>query len=553
VVDLFGMEGVSLSYQTSDNAIHLVTADGSMPIISTDVWIRSIFLTDLSGDGISEVCATVQTTADLRVQVYDVVQKKLHELQNPEKAFYTLTKKKDRLCVILKDAVGTVIDYGQLSLSTEKGLEIRELDPEVQALTKQVICVDVDNRKHACVSTPDQLSNVLNLLRNLEHTVQPASPERMAIAQANNFDHVYFTVNYELGKKIVGFTEDFDLVWEYGSKDGYTVSDPETFREFAEFVTDGVRNKETSGEPFATVDTPWDWAAKLHSNAISTAEIYACLDVSSYGSTSSVSSTNGILPADVLQKFINVLNQLPQDAFSGGSLTQSDYRWFLQEQIEGTCAISVVDNVNKMAVAVRLYKGYVEMILTEDLDNALERTHGYLKTPAPIWRIENADLRTFLESVRKNPPVINYSVGAEYEWQDPVEFTKDGFTLKLRLIEDWIIEQVSDGSNSGIRCRPEGVTEGWIYFSFWPNGYSVEEEDRYYSERQSRGFPSKTSFPSSVESPLGFDTRNAIWSYMAYYTDIGDYAIINEGADSWFSQYHDQISDIITYMNFTVQ
>ena len=553
VVDMFGMEGASLSYQTVDNAILLVTDDGSTPIISTDVWIRSIFLTDLSGDGISEVCATVQTTADLRVQVYDVAQKKLHELQNPEKAFYTLTKKKDRLCVILKDAVGTVIDYGQLSLSTEKGLEIRELDPEVQALTKQVICVDVDNRKHACVSTPDQLSNVLNLLRNLEHTVQPASPERMAIAQANTFDHVYFTVNYELGKTVVGFTEDFDLVWKYGSSDGYTVSNPEDFRVFADFVTDGVRERKTSGEPFATVDAPWDWAAKLHSNAISTAEIYACLDVSSYGSASSVSSTNGILPADVLQKFINVLNQLPQDAFSGGSLTQSDYRWFLQEQIEGTCAISVVDNVNKMAVAVRLYKGYVEMILTEDLDNVLERTHGYLKTPAPIWRIENADLRTFLESIRKNPPVINYSVGAEYEWQDPVEFTKDGFTLKLRLIEDWILEQVSDGSNSGIRCRPEGVTEGWIYFSFWPNGYSVEEEDRYYSEGQSRGFPSKTSFPSSVESPLGFDTRNAVWSYMAYYTDIGDYVIINEGADRWFSQYQDQISDIITYMNFTVE
>ena len=203
--------------------------------------------------------------------------------------------------------------------------------------------------------------------------------------------------------------------------------------------------------------------------------------------------------------------------------------------------------------AVRLYKGYVEMILTEDLDNVLERTHGYLKTPAAIWRIENVELRAFLESLRKNPPVINYSVGAEYEWQDPVEFTKGGFTLKLRLIEDWVIEQVSDGSNSGIRCRPEGITNGWIYFSFWPNGYSVEEEDRYYSEGQSRGFPSKTSFPSSVESTLGFDTRNAIWSYQAYYTDIGDYVIINDGADDWFMEYKDQLSDIITYMNFTVQ
>ena len=553
VVDLFGMDGASLSYQTAENAIHFVTSESSTPIISTDVWIRSIFLTDLTGDGISEVCATVQTTADLRVQVYDAAQKKLHELQNPENAYYTLTKKEDRLCVVLKDAVSNVLDYGQLSLQSEKGLEIRELDPEVLALTKQVICVDVDNRKHACVSLPDPLSTVLNLLRNLEQSVQPASPEQMVKAQTNTFDHVYFTVNYELGKKIVGFTEDFNLVWEYGSSEGYLVPNPEDFRAFADFVTDGVRNKETSGEPFATVDAPWDWCAGVNENAISTAEIYACLDVYSYGSTSGVSSTNGNLPADVLRKLTGILNQLPQDAFSGGSLTQSDYRWFLQEQIEGTCAISVVDNVNKMAVAVRLYKGYVEMILTEDLDNVLERTHGYLKTPAAIWRIENAELRAFLESVRENPPVINYSVGAEYEWQDPVEFTKDGFTLKLRLIEDWVIEQVADSSSSGIRCRPEGITDGWIYFSFWPEGFRVEEEDRYYSEGQSRGFPSKTSYPSSVKSPEGLDTRNAVWSYRSYDTGIGDYVIINDGADNWFPQYQDQISDILTYMNFSVE
>ena len=553
VVDLFGMEGASLSYQTAENAIHLVTSESSTPIISTDVWIRSIFLTDLTGDGISEVCATVQTTADLRVQVYDAAQKKLHELQNPENAYYTLTKKEDRLCVVLKDAVSNVLDYGQLSLHSEKGLEIRELDPEVLALTKQVICVDVDNRKHACVSLPDQLSTVLNLLRNLEQSVQPATPERMAAAQVNTFDHVYFTVNYELGKKIVGFTEDFNLVWEYGSSEGYLVPNQEDFLAFADFVTDGVRNKETSGEPFATVDTPWDWAANLNGNAVSTAEVYACLDVSSYGSVYSVSSNSGTMTTDALQKFINVMNQIPKESFMDSGKTSSDYHRFLREQIEGTCSVSVIDGVNQLATGIRLHKGYVEMILTEDLDNVLERTHGYLKTPAPIWRIENAELRTFLESIQKNPPVINYSVGAEYEWQDPVEFTKDGFTLKLRLIEDWIIEQVSDGSNSGIRCRPEGVTEGWIYFSFWPSGYSVEEEDRYYSEGQSRGFTAKTSFPSSVESPLGFDTRNAIWSYQAYYTDIGDYVIINDGADSWFSQYHDQISDIITYMNFTVQ
>ena len=553
VVDLFGMEGASLSYQTAEKAIHLVTAESSTPIISTDVWIRSIFLTDLTGDGISEVCATVQTTADLRVQIYDAAQKKLHELQNPENAYYTLTKKADRLCVVLKDTVSNVLDYGQLSLDREKGLEIRELEPEVLALTKQVICVDVDNRKHACASLPDQLSTVLTLLRNLEQTAQPASPEKMAIAQANSINHVYFTVNYKLGKKIVAFTKDFDLVWEYGSSEGYTVSNPEEFREFADFVTDGVRNKETTGEPFATVDAPWDWCAGVNPEAISDAEVYACLDRTSDGSGYSVSSTNGVLPADSLSQLLDILNQVPKEAFTDSGRAEKEFRWFGHEQTEGSASISVIDGVNQLAVAIRVCDGQVDMIMTEELDKAQDLTSEYLNPAAKIWTIQDTSLRDFLKRIAKETPVINYSIGAEYEWQGPIKFSKGKFNLELSLIADWVYEEVNNSTNSGIRCRPEGITDGWIYFSFWPNGYSVEEEDRYYFEVQNRGFPTKTSYPSSVESPEGLDIRNAVWSYEMYDTDIGDFVIINDGADSWFSQYQDQISDIILYMDFSVE
>ena len=553
VVDLFGMDGASLSYQTAEHAIHLVTPESSTPIISTDVWIRSIFLSDLSGDGISEVCATVQTTDGICVQIYDIAQKKLHELQNPENAYYTLTKKADRLCVVLKDAVSNVLDYGQLSLDREKGLEIRELEPEVLALTKQVICVDVDNRKHACASLPDQLSTVLTLLRNLEQTAQPASPEKMAIAQANSINHVYFTVNYKLGKKIVAFTKDFDLVWEYGSSEGYTVSNPEEFREFADFVTDGVRNKETTGEPFATVDAPWDWCAGVNPEAISDAEVYACLDRTSDGSGYSVSSTNGVLPADSLSQLLDILNQVPKEAFTDSGRAEKEFRWFGHEQTEGSASISVIDGVNQLAVAIRVCDGQVDMIMTEELDKAQDLTSEYLNPAAKIWTIQDTSLRDFLKRIAKETPVINYSIGAEYEWQGPIKFSKGKFNLELSLIADWVYEEVNNSTNSGIRCRPEGITDGWIYFSFWPNGYSVEEEDRYYFEVQNRGFPTKTSYPSSVESPEGLDIRNAVWSYEMYDTDIGDFVIINDGADSWFSQYQDQISDIILYMDFSVE
>uniref|UniRef100_UPI0025A29A26 hypothetical protein n=1 Tax=Klebsiella pneumoniae TaxID=573 RepID=UPI0025A29A26 len=77
-------------YRPTDNAIHIISAEGDSPIISTDVLIRSIFLTDLSGDGVSEVCATVHTTNGMHIEVYDTAEKKLFELPNPENNFYVL-------------------------------------------------------------------------------------------------------------------------------------------------------------------------------------------------------------------------------------------------------------------------------------------------------------------------------------------------------------------------------------------------------------------------------------------------------------------------------
>jgi len=56
-----------------------------------------------------------------------------------------------------------------------------------------------------------------------------------------------------------------------------------------------------------------------------------------------------------------------------------------------------------------------------------------------------------------------------------------------------------------------------------------------------------------VKSNNGVDTRHAVWSYEAVITDIGDFAIINDGADSWFLEYEDQIQDIISYVDFTVE
>ena len=66
-------------------------------------------------------------------------------------------------------------------------------------------------------------------------------------------------------------------------------------------------------------------------------------------------------------------------------------------------------------------------------------------------------------------------------------------------------------------------------------------------------FPRKTSYPSSVKSSTGIDTRHAVWSYQVVNTDIGDFAIINDGADDWFLEYEDQISDTLTLLMFSTE
>ena len=88
------------------------------------------------------------------------------------------------------------------------------------------------------------------------------------------------------------------------------------------------------------------------------------------------------------------------------------------------------------------------------------------------------------------------------------------------------------------------MDSGWIYFSYWPTGFSPEEEpDRLIIEGSSQLGPFYTSYPSSAGTPNNFSTRGVIWSYERTPLQQGDYAVINEGADSWFLTYQDQIND----------
>jgi len=203
------------------------------------------------------------------------------------------------------------------------------------------------------------------------------------------------------------------------------------------------------------------------------------------------------------------------------------------------------------------------MLITDEMNKVRNVDESYLDD-TQLWIIEDDALEPFMQSMSEeddtllafmqalfeDPPAITYFVGAEYAWQNALDFTSGSFSMDLRLIDGWEYEYVTNTANSGIRCRPAGITDGWIYFSYWPQGFFPEEENRYYGEGSWSGYQMISSYPSSVKSKLGVDLRHAVWSYRKIDLNQGDYVIINDGADSWFLEYEDQIEDTITLCNF---
>ena len=555
-VDLFGMEGTALSCDVPYNEICLVNAEGMTPVISTDLMIRSAYLTDLTGDGIVEVCASVQKDAGMVIQVYDPSEEKLYELAGDDGSYF-LTKKADRLCVLRKDIYWITLDYGILGFSNEllgaKKLEMQEIDSSLEALTKRISSVEVLNRRVVSLSRLQEIEKMMGFLESLKQQVKPAPGDVLQKAQEDTFNSILITIHYELGEKSVYFSEDYHLVWVYGSKEGFEIADPEPLKSYVDSLTNGVLRQETYGQAFATVYAPWDWCKYVTSASIESAKEHVCLYTYRNGNSFGSSSTNGVLSYDTLQQLLSILNQIPKDAFVKDKIVekQSYHSLFVDQQSENT-SVALVDGVNDLAVIFNYRDGKTTMLLTDEMEKVSQIDGAYLE-PTQLWSIQDQNLTAFMQEIFADPPVITYTIGAEYEWQDLMEFSADEFSLSLYLIEGWEHEYVQNRTSSGIRCRPEGITEGWIYFSFWPEGYVVKEENRFYLDGSWHGFPSKQSYPSSVSTTEGFNTSDAIWSYKAVYTDIGDYVIINDGADSWFMEYKDQIEDTISLSSFTVE
>lgn len=516
--------------------------------------VRSVAFADQNGDGVCEVYGVAnfwgEGDANIRdVWCYDLATKEKYALQGNDADFNTLLVRDNRL-YLMQQWYPENVQYGvsqcyRLAL-TDNGLETQKLDRAGQAMTTQLVEMGTCARRMITMNS-QQMAEMGKLLQNLKGHVQPASPEALTQALENPMSVNAVKLSYTLGYRVLNFSRDYSLIWEDGSESAYVIADPEPLRTFLTQLTDGVRNWETSGTPFAGDEDAWKWMSGVTVDAISSARAEVCLEYTRTDFSAHSSSTSGTLNRQTLARLLAILNEIPQDALSAGKPIRDDsFRNAVESNDEEGCGISLLDGVNGLAVGIHWTNDETFILLTSETEQySARRLEAAAMENAWQWRIQDEKLDAFLEGFWKEPPVIFYTVGAEYDWQTPVKFRYEDFSLNLNLIEGWVYEEVPfDGESAGVRCRPGDETTGWLYFSYWPEGYAPVETDRYIAEGYGWGAPIYSSYPASAETE---GTRDAIWSYSEHRTlGHGDYVVINQGADGWFRAYSDQILDTTT-------
>ena len=348
-------------------------------------------------------------------------------------------------------------------------------------------------------------------------------------------------------------TPDFGVLWEYDQEPThfYTLEQGSWLTEMAQTMTEGIRNLPTSGEPFADKNSPWDWTSQVTENSISSAEANVVWEYTATAGGSSQSMTFGALNQELLEQLLDILHEIPQSAFSPSdedvsSWSGTDLRRTLTEP---GSTLALFDGVNNLCAVIRSTSQGLRFALCDDLARIDDPMEPLLET-VTYWNLEDSALSSYMQALMGDATLITYAIGGEYRWQDPIYFEEGALSLVLELPDDWTYEVESytpQAESYGVRCRPEAVSEGWIYFSFWPEGYHPQETNRYIHTGRWNDLPLEISYPHTVHGSGYLDTRGAVWSYRMAHAEQGDYAVINQNADSWFPTYEDQISDILTY------
>ena len=416
-------------------------------------------------------------------------------------------------------------------------------------------CIDLwTDIGHTCLSADREMEAVWNLLDTVSCDPEPYTQETLdgylEIYGDNHHIIRFFDEDQQWDLYVLRDYSGIcltgkELTMETDPLYYYHVHDPDALEAFFAKYMNPVIGPEATAEPFAAADDPYSWVKNISIDAVSEAREYSQLRK---GSTTSTSS--GTMSEVRFLEFLDVLNTLPEEAFGAGEpyYSTSTDQFNYKNTHHPNVSVAIPDKANSLTASIRYYQDITGA--EETLDILLSGSNGITR-----WEISNDALMAFMRELCEHPAYISLTIGYWVDWvdEDPLTVSHGNVIISTPMIKGWdyeAVEYTDGGASFGIRCRPGDVEEGWLYFSFWPEGYDPVEEDRFYMEGLSNGYRTVTSWPSAVSSRRGYNTEGFICSYFKTEYPIGDYAVINDGMDEWYRDYEDYIKVIRTYTSF---
>lgn len=450
-------------------------------------------------------------------------------------------------------AILALIVTGVCLLTKRPGNSLSELYkfPEAQAITV------MGNYKAYDMVSVRERSAVEDLLKDLQYDSQPLEtpPDPAAMGTLS-----LFTGSLE-DRTGLFFTPDGSQV-AIGSpkaiEAAYTVKNPKKVTAFFADWLQPVAHQEVSGSPNWEEGAPWAWANTLDISQLARLKLYIQISKQSEDGVGGSSTQSGIYNMQNAEPLLKLLHDLKEADFLKAHTwdrVQFSDLWTPTKPETPCTLLCFYDGVNRKVIAIRQQETDVDFCVSDDYDAILNQDPHSVSFQH--WKLQNEEMLHYLQSLQENSPIISTFVGWEHDWDIPREMAYGDAHITMPVIKGWDVEEVpyrDDHTSWGFRVRPKDQ-EGSLFFGFWPQGFAMQEENRYYYESGNFGFDcTTTSYPASVVSPDGsLDTRGAVWSYQLFEGDIGDYAIVNEGADGWFHTYEDAIDDICMLTNFRGQ
>ena len=404
----------------------------------------------------------------------------------------------------------------------------------------------VYNHGWVTLSQKAQWRPILKMLDKIEKNAQVLDLNPEDLAEDHRTSWISVIGPEETRDYII--SADDSMLWERNGSKVYSLEKNGDLTEYMCRISGAAPNGSTGRTAFASIEEPYLWASQLEKGDLSRMTVRCRPETDGFIGRVSLDNADGLLKR---------LNALPETAFVSLPLEPGTLQQDLQRRLPSDgWIVELGDRSNGLTALLRRYGGITELVLmTLDYNDwSLDPiTEG-----AALWRVDDAALGNYLDHLKIKGAFASTVVGNGYNWHAPIEFTRGRYHMEISIPDTWIyelVEQPQGDENFGIRCRPGTESSGWLYFSFWPNGFPEALHSPY--EHDSGSFASVQDSDGQTYTFLKGSQKGRMnsaypWDYLRCATNAGDCVIRNENADQWLWEDYTLLGFIETLSAFTI-